>query len=145
MTAPESLHAGRVSSEGLRYDTVVTRVGSLVPDFREKKLLIFFGEGAPEELHDISVLHEPVARSGGLTVGDVVILDEHELRVLAVGSVAEANLLNLGHIDLKFNGLHSAPLPGDVCLPDVLPPQLTPGSRFRIVSGTTSATHDQEQ
>ncbi len=144
MTAVGSLDTSQVPSKGLRYDTVVTRVGSLVPQFRETKILIFFSEGAPEELHDISVLHEPEARDGGLAVGDVVVLDGYDFPVLAVGSVANANLVNLGHIDLKFNGLHTAPLPGDVCLPDVLPPELTPGSRFRIVATATNAPLHEE-
>ncbi|MBT0566042.1 PTS glucitol/sorbitol transporter subunit IIA [Williamsia sp. CHRR-6] len=130
----------------VRYDTAVTRVGSMVADFVEQKILIFFGEGAPEELHDISVLHQPVVNVGGIQTGDVLLLDEHEFEVLAVGAVANDNLVNLGHIDLKFNGKTSAGLPGDVCLPDVVPPLLIPGSRFRIVSAAAhSATVSQEQ
>ncbi len=130
MTAVESVRADEV-----RYDTAVTRVGSMVPDFLEKKILIFFGEGAPDELHDICVLHEPDVRLGGLTVGDIVVLDGHRFPILAVGSVANDNLVNIGHIDLKFNGKTTAPLGGDVCLPDEAPPMLAAGSRFQIVSG----------
>lgn len=118
--------------ETIRYSTVVTRVGALVPDFVEKGILIFFGEGAPAELHEFSVLHEPEVTSGGLAAGDVVELDGHAFPVLAVGAVANDNLVNIGHVDLKFNGETTPPLPGDVCLPRQTPPMLRPGSTFRV-------------
>ena len=117
----------------IRYATVVTQVGPLVQDFVEKGLLVFFGENAPAELHDFSVLHRPDVQSGGLSVGDVIVLDGHHFPILAVGSVANDNLVNLGHIDLKFNGQSTPPLAGDVCLPKTTPPNLRPGSSFRVV------------
>jgi PTS system glucitol/sorbitol-specific IIA component len=128
-------------TEKTRYATVVTQVGALVPDFVEKGMLIFFGEGAPAELHDISVLHRPEVQVGGLAVGDILILDDHRFPILAVGHVANDNLVNLGHIDLKFNGETTPPLPGDVCLPKEIPPMLTPGSTFRVV-GPSPSTQD---
>lgn len=118
----------------VRYSTTVTQVGALVPDFADKGMLIFFGENAPAELHDMSVLHRPDVADGGLVVGDVLILDEHEFPILAVGHVANDNLVNLGHIDLKFNGETTPPLGGDVCLPKQTPPNLEPGSTFRVVA-----------
>lgn len=117
-----------------RYATTVTKVGSLVPDFVEKGILIFFGENAPAELHDISVLHSPDVTVGGLSVGDVLVLDDEEYPILAVGHVANDNLVNLGHIDLKFNGETTPPLGGDVCLPKRVPPTLKSGSVFRVVA-----------
>lgn len=122
------------TSGEIRYSTTVTEVGSLVPDFASKGILIFFGAGAPEELHEFSVLHGPEITTGGLRVGDLVVLDGVEFPVLAVGDVANDNLVNLGHIDLKFNGEPQPPLPGDVCLPSTAPPMLAPGSTFRIVA-----------
>jgi PTS system glucitol/sorbitol-specific IIA component len=125
-------------SAGTRYSTVVTQVGSMVPDFVEKGILIFFGEGAPAELHDISVLHRPDIEVGGLAVGDVVILDDRTFPILAVGDVANDNLVRLGHIDLKFNGETTPPLGGDVCLPKEIPPLLSTGSIFRIATTSPS-------
>ena len=82
----------------------------MVPDFVEKGMLIFFGEGAPAELHDISVLHQPDVTIGGLEVGDVLTLGDRQFPILAVGAVANDNLVRLGHIDLKFNGETTPPL-----------------------------------
>lgn len=118
----------------VRYATVVTKVGPLVPQFAEHGMLVFFGENAPEELHDMSVLHRADVQTGGLVVGDVVVLDDQQFPILAVGDVVNDNLVNLGHIDLKFNGQDKAALAGDVCLPKVGAPMLAPGSVFRIVS-----------
>lgn len=144
MTAPETVHHEPLGHETVRYDTVVTRVGALVPDFVAQKLVILFGEGAPDELHEMSVLHEPAVRSGGLAVGDYVVLDGQRFLVLAVGPVADKNLVNLGHIDLKFNGKNVAPLPGDVCLPDCTPPLPTSGSRFQVVGASRDTTDNEE-
>jgi PTS system glucitol/sorbitol-specific IIA component len=123
-----------VQAQVVRYSSTVTQIGSLVADFADKGMLIFFGENAPAELHEMSVLHRAEVTDGGLAVGDVLILDDQEFPVLAVGHVANQNLVNLGHIDLKFNGETSPPLGGDVCLPNVTPPKLVPGSTFRVVT-----------
>ena len=122
----------RATESDTRYATVVTQVGPLVRQFVEKGMLVFFGESAPKELHDFSVLHRPDVSTGGLSVGDVIVLDGHRFPILAVGSVANDNLVNLGHIDLKFNGEDTPPLAGDVCLPKTVPPNLVVGSTFRV-------------
>jgi PTS system glucitol/sorbitol-specific IIA component len=119
----------------LRYSTVVTAVGALVPDFIEQGLQVWFAEGAPEELHEFSVLHRPSVTTGGVRPGDRVRLDGTTLQVLAVGSVANDNLVRLGHLDLKANGLTSPPLPGDVCVQRTALPAVLPGSRLEILAG----------
>jgi PTS system glucitol/sorbitol-specific IIA component len=122
----------------VRYDTVVTAVGSMVPEFVSAGVLVWFAEGAPEELHDFSVLHRPTVTTGGVAPGDEVVLDGTVLTVLAVGPVANDNLVNLGHLDLKASGETEAPLPGDVCVEKVPLPDLRPGSRLTITEGRTS-------
>ena len=42
-----------------RYATMVTAVGEQVAEFVTQGLLIWFAEGAPEELHFFTVLHRP--------------------------------------------------------------------------------------
>jgi PTS system glucitol/sorbitol-specific IIA component len=124
----------------VRYSTTITKVGSLVPEFADQGMLIFFGSNAPAELHDMSVLHEPDITVGGLEVGDVVVLDDIEFPISAVGAVANENLVNLGHVDLKFNGETTPPLPGDVCLPALRPPALGPGSTFRVHASSEASS-----
>jgi glucitol/sorbitol PTS system EIIA component len=121
-----------VSADQTRYATTITRIGEQVPEFVASGLIIFFAEGAPEELHFFSVLHEPEAKAGGVRPGDIVRIDDRELRVTAVGDVANDNMVNLGHIDLKANGAAEAPLPGDLCVEAVPLPEVRPGTRMVI-------------
>ena len=116
----------------VKYATTITRVGEQVPAFIPEGILIFFAEGAPEELHFFSVLHEPEVTTGGVEPGDLVRLGDLELRVTAVGDVLNDNMVNLGHIDLKANGADTAPLAGDLCVEAVALEMVEPGTRFVI-------------
>ncbi|MGZ4454449.1 MAG: PTS glucitol/sorbitol transporter subunit IIA [Nocardioides sp.] len=117
------------------YDSAVTQVGGQVEQFLDHGLLIFFGDGSPEELHDISVLHAASVAEDGPRPGDVVQVGDTLLDVLAVGHVVRDNLLNLGHLDLKADGRTEAKLPGDVCVRKGPLPLLTVGDHFRILRG----------
>lgn len=125
-------------TDGVRYATEVTRVGGVVPDCIAQGMLIWFAEGAPEELHELSILHRPSVITGGVQVGDEVQLDDLRLQVLAVGPVANENLVTLGHMNLKANGQSEPPMPGDICVDRVDLPLLKEGSRMQIIAGTAS-------
>lgn len=124
------------------YESTVTAVGSQVSAFLEHGILIFFGDQAPAELHDISVLHRATISDDGPRPGDTVHLGDATLEVLAVGDVVRDNLLNLGHLDLKADGLTEAKLPGDVCVPKGDIPLLTTGDSFRITRPATTPEQD---
>jgi PTS system glucitol/sorbitol-specific IIA component len=121
-----------MSSTQIRYATTVTRIGEQVAEFINSGIIIFFAEGAPEELHFFSVLHQPEVTTGGLCPGDVVRIGDRDLRVTAVGDVANENMVNLGHIDLKANGADQAPLAGDLCVEEGALPEIQPGTRMVI-------------
>ena len=115
-----------------RYATTVTAVGEQVAEFVTQGLLIWFAEGAPEELHFFTVLHRPTVTTGGVRPGDLVRIDDTAFQVTAVGEVAHDNMVNLGHMDLKANGAAEAPLPGDICLEERPLPEPRPGTRLVI-------------
>jgi PTS system glucitol/sorbitol-specific IIA component len=115
-----------------RYATTVTAVGEQVAEFIGQGLLIWFAEGAPEELHFFTVLHRPTVTTGGVRPGDLVRIDDKAFRVTAVGEVANDNMVNLGHIDMKANGASEAPLPGDLCLEELPLPEPRPGTMLVI-------------
>jgi PTS system glucitol/sorbitol-specific IIA component len=121
-----------------RYATTVTAVGEQVPEFVGQGLLIWFAEGAPEELHFFAVLHRPTVTTGGVRPGDVVRIDDTAFRVTAVGEVANDNMVNLGHMDLKANGADEAPLPGDICLEELPLPEPRPGTQL-VIEGDAAA------
>ena len=67
-------------------------------------------------------------------MGDTITLANNEYNVLAVGSVASDNLLNLGHLDLKANGLTEPEMPGDVNVEATLLPSVQIGDRLIVIS-----------
>ena len=123
----------------VRYATEVIAVGELTPDFLAQGMLVLFGELAPEELHDFVVRHRPSVVGSVPVRGDVVELDGEPFVVTSVGDVAEANLINLGHVCIKADGSDPAPLPGDVCVEARPLPALVPGSTVRILGTTDSS------
>jgi glucitol/sorbitol PTS system EIIA component len=118
--------------QGAVYAAAVTRVGSQVQAFLDHGILIFFGDQAPEELHEISVLHRVELADDGPQPGDTIHLGDVSLEILAVGEVVRDNLLNLGHLDVKADGRTTPKLPGDVCVAIGALPLLVPGDSFRI-------------
>ena len=118
------------------YSTTVTAVGELVSDFADQGVLVFFGEDAPIELHEFSIIHTPDVVMRAPQVGDTITLQESVYNVLAVGSVASDNLLNLGHLDLKANGLTEPEMPGDVNVEAVSLPKVNIGDRLIVTSQT---------
>jgi PTS system glucitol/sorbitol-specific IIA component len=114
------------------YQSTVTEIGELVPAFIAEGMLVFFGEGAPEELRDFCIMHEVSHKQDQLVVGDYVVIDSYEFEILAVGDVANENLMNLGHLNLKANGNTQPDLPGDVCIAEVELPEIRVGTSFSI-------------
>lgn len=139
MTRVERDAERAAAAEVVRYESEVVEVGGEVPSFVEAGVLVWFHADAPEELRWFSVLHRPTTTTGGVAPGDVVWIDDHALRVTAVGEVANQNLVQLGHLDLKANGALQAPLPGDVCVERGPLPPVRVGTRLRIVAGAGTA------
>lgn len=118
-----------------RYETRVTGVGELAGEFFDAGIVVLFGRDAPEEVAEISVLHEPSVTDEGVEVGCTVRIGEEALRVLAVGDVANENLVNLGHLVLKRNGQREASMPGDVCCDEGDVPPIQRGTLIRVDDG----------
>ena len=114
------------------YKSTVTEIGELVPSFVAEGILVFFGESAPEELRTFCIIHKVEHQEGQVKEGDTVTIDGQGFEVLAVGSVANDNLYNLGHLNLKANGNIVADLPGDVCIAQVELPEIKIGSQLEI-------------
>ena len=122
------------------YGSTITVVGSQVEAFLGHGIVIFFADGSPAELHDISVLHRAEVAEDGPRPGDSIHLGETSYEILAVGDVVRDNLLNLGHLDLKADGRSEAKLPGDVCVRKGDLALLATGDSFRITRPVDSTT-----
>jgi len=114
------------------YKSSVTEIGELVPSFIAEGMLVFFGESAPEELRTFCIIHKLEHAEGQVKEGDFVSIDGHEFEILSVGSVANDNLYNLGHLNLKANGNTVADLPGDVSIAKVDLPEVKIGTQLEI-------------
>jgi glucitol/sorbitol PTS system EIIA component len=116
----------------LKLRSRVTSIGDSVEEFRAAQILVFFQEGAPEELAEFSVLHAADVNLATVAPGDTLRLGAETFRVLAVGDVANENLANLGHLVVKANGLTEAEMLGDVCIEAKPLPRLTVGDEIEI-------------
>jgi len=114
------------------YKSSVTEIGELVPSFIAEGMLVFFGESAPEELRTFCIIHKLEHAEGQVKEGDFVSIDGHAFEILSVGSVANDNLYNLGHLNLKANGNTVADLPGDVSIAKVDLPEVKIGTQIEI-------------
>ena len=119
------------------YLTEVTELGPEVAEFLEAGLLILFQAGAPPELAEIAVLHEPVSkREAPPEPGDVLAIGSLEFRITAVGSKAWQNVQDLGHAVFKFDGSHEVELPGQINVQaqgaELLSQEIRPGVRLEI-------------
>jgi glucitol/sorbitol PTS system EIIA component len=123
------------------YLTEVTEIGPEVAEFLEAGLLILFQAGAPPELAEIAVLHEPISgpREDPPETGDVLAIGTREFRITAIGSKAWQNVQDLGHAVFKFSGSQEAELPGEIHLEEEgaedLDELVRPGVRMEIKAG----------
>jgi PTS system glucitol/sorbitol-specific IIA component len=116
-----------------KYFARVTSLGELAVEFIKEGVLVFFASNAPEELQDAAVVHDcTTPQTVDVQVGDTVRIGDHSFPVLAVGSVANENMRNLGHLVLKFNGLTEPEMQGDVNVPAVAIPEIVPGTELEI-------------
>jgi PTS system glucitol/sorbitol-specific IIA component len=124
------------------YLTEVTEIGPEVAEFLEAGLLILFQAGAPPELAEIAVLHEPISgpREDPPEPGDVLTIGPLEFRITALGSKAWQNVQELGHAVFKFSGSREAELPGEIHLEEQGAKELgevvRPGVRVEIRVGS---------
>ena len=122
------------------YLTEITELGPEVPEFLEGGYLILFQAGAPPELAEMSVLHEPESpRDEPPEAGDILAIGDRELRITAIGEKAWNNVRELGHVVFKFNGLDETELPGEIYVEetDDLSELVQPGARLEIKEATS--------
>lgn len=107
----------------LIYQTQVTNIGDLANAFLDEKMIILFKDNAPEELADYCILHSGNQLLQAVRAGDCLRIQDQEYAILYVGDEVEANLANLGHITLRFNGAKEG-LGGSIYLEDKAMPKI---------------------
>jgi PTS system glucitol/sorbitol-specific IIA component len=97
-------------------------------------MLITFREGAPADIEEFCFIHCHGELNGILQAGIQFELGQHRYPVTAVGSVAEMNLRELGHITLRFDGQSEAEFPGTVHVAGPVPDAIAPGCILKFVA-----------
>ena len=118
----------------IKYSATILHIGPLVSEFTDAGILVFFGENAPEELYEFSVIHNGTTLESDLVIGDFVSLDGEKYQILALGEVANSNFRNLGHLVMKFNGKTIVEMPGDVCAEQKPLVMLHTSSKLEVIS-----------
>ena len=98
--------AGNYTMAERIYSSKVVELGGQVSDFiAAAKMIIMFEESMTlPELRDACVMHTGNSLTGMIKPGDVYKIGNAELKILKVGSEVQKNLMNLGHITVKFDG-----------------------------------------
>lgn len=123
----------------LKYRSRVVAVGELVDEFIAQQILVFFQAGAPDELAEFSILHEPLTPTAAVAPGDQLRLGAEAYDILAVGDVANENFASLGHLVVKANGRTDPEMLGDVCVEDKPLVKLATGDEFSILGPEVKA------
>ena len=122
----------KMNGDEILFQGCVKEIGPLVKEFIDAGILVFFGEDAPPELVEFSIIHDGRLADQNVQPGDFFDIDQDEFEVLAVGDVANDNFRNLGHIILKFNGKHKPELPGDICVESKPLPEIKIGDMIKV-------------
>ncbi|MBO0451541.1 MULTISPECIES: PTS glucitol/sorbitol transporter subunit IIA [Enterococcus] len=95
--------------------TKIVEIGSMVPAFEEERLVILFGPQATPELRDISVIHEVQEQpNNSISVGGKLKMGNKVYNIEEVGSQANSNFDELGHISIYFRNEIGEILPGAI-------------------------------
>lgn len=107
----------------MEFKSKVLEIGSMVPAFEEEMLIVLFGTNAPNELKDISVIHEPESSfvTDSIKEGTKIEMGGTTYTVTRVGSAANGNFEELGHLSIYFKETDEL-LPGAIEVePSVFP------------------------
>lgn len=112
------------------YSLLITAVGEYVKNYLQEHQLILFSESVPDDIAMYCAVHQSSELTAELSPGQIMKINETLYRVTAVGSVATANLKQLGHITLNFDGAAIAKLPGMVHLNGEAPQDIQRGDQI---------------
>lgn len=104
--------------------TKVIEIGSEAY-FESFPLLVLFNNTAPDGLRDVCIIHEVVGDYEDIPLqpGGEVVFDGIPYKIIKVGSLANQNLKELGHVSMYFEA-ETELLPGAILLSPSEVPQL---------------------
>ncbi|MCO7127238.1 PTS glucitol/sorbitol transporter subunit IIA [Sporolactobacillus shoreicorticis] len=114
------------------YKTEIKSIGKLAKEFLQEKMLILFGNEAPEGLKDYCFGINVTSVHDQIQTGQYVSIDKSKFKITAVGRLVQKNLADLGHITMKFDGSTKANLAGTLYLESKPIPNIGIGTQIAI-------------
>lgn len=114
------------------FSTSVKDIGVSAKDFETEKMMILFGDNAPEGLKDYCYNIQVSSLDKSMEVGDSISFDSMKYKLTAVGSEANTTFKNLGHMTVKFDGNEAADLPGTIHVEDKEYPKVQIGTTITL-------------
>lgn len=114
------------------FHTEVTAIGPEAALFKEEKMLILFGENAPEGLAEYCYNIVLSQTTQEIAEGMTLHFDARSYKITAVGKIVNKNLNELGHITIKFDGSKKANLSGTLYVEESHLPEIQIGTRISI-------------
>lgn len=115
------------------YENVIKDIGVEAKVFDGEQMIILFGDDAPDTLKDFCYIINVKNVNKSIEKGQILVIDDSEFKITAVGSIAEKNLINLGHITISFTADEEALLPGTIYVECKNVPKLKIGSKIMIL------------
>lgn len=109
------------------YENKINSLGAMVEEFKGEKMIILFGDSAPDTLKDYCYSINVIPASGEIKPGQKLAIGSNSYTITAVGDIAQRNLESLGHISVVFNGAAEAELPGSIYVTDNDVPDIASG------------------
>jgi len=100
----------------LQYQTTILSAGDYAKDSLHDDMVILFGPSAPDAVKEYCFIHSGSSLYGLIDHNTTLLIGDLGFVVKAVGSVANQNLAELGHVTLKFDGQRTPELPGTIHL-----------------------------
>lgn len=110
----------------------ILEVGAMVEDFKSGMFFILFGESAPPELREVSVIHEYEKSDDGVYFeqGTKITIKGVQYTVEEVGNQANKNFDELGHVSVYLSE-HEI-LPGAIRVSPSVFPEFSVGEEIII-------------
>ncbi|MCQ2492931.1 MAG: PTS glucitol/sorbitol transporter subunit IIA [Lachnospiraceae bacterium] len=115
----------------LIYENEIKNIGPMANAF--EGIVVFFGEGAPDEIKDFCYTTSVNPINGTIAAGQVLKFDDQEYKITAVGDEAPHTLAGLGHCSINFSGQTEVDLPGTIYVENKPMPKIEIGTKIQII------------
>lgn len=117
----------------IKYENVIKTVGSDAKNFGFDTIILF-GDNAPHTLKDFCYTIDIKPTYGKIQKGDFISIGDTKLEIIAVGEVAQENLIKLGHITINTTNNVEGLLPGSIVTKKEEIKDIKEGSVIKIFS-----------